>query len=146
MRTQWMMQLVGNWAGDDGWLFRHSDQIRKFNYIGDTSWVHGKVVGKRAEGVHRIVDLEVWIENQRDEVTAPGQASVLLPSREAGPGHRAARRHRRLQARPHGHGLLRGGGVGVGVRRKTCHEMLLLPPFLLYCHNKLKMPFLERLA
>ena len=80
-----MMQLVGNWAGDDGWLFRHSDQIRKFNYIGDTSWVHGKVVGKRVDGVHRIVDLEVWIENQRGEVTAPGQASVLLPSREAGP-------------------------------------------------------------
>ena len=85
MRTQWMMQLVGNWAGDDGWLFRHSDQIREFNYIGDTSWVHGKVVAKRVDGVHRVADLEVWIENQRGEVTAPGQASVVLPSREAGP-------------------------------------------------------------
>ena len=80
-----MMQLVGNWMGDDGWLFRHSDQIRKFNYIGDTSWVHGKVVGKRLEGIHHMVDLELWIENQRGELSAPGQATTILPSRDAGP-------------------------------------------------------------
>ena len=30
------------------------------------------------------VDLEVWGENQRGEVTTPGHATVLLPSREHG--------------------------------------------------------------
>jgi hypothetical protein len=30
------------------------------------------------------VDLELWGTNQRDELTTPGHASVLLPSRERG--------------------------------------------------------------
>lgn len=84
MRSQWMMNLATNWMGDDAWLFKTSDQIRKFNYIGDTSWIHGKVVKKYKEGPHSMVDLELWIENQRDEVTAPGQATIILPSREGG--------------------------------------------------------------
>jgi len=28
------------------------------------------------------VDLEIWAENQRGQVTAPGQATVMLPSRD----------------------------------------------------------------
>jgi hypothetical protein len=31
------------------------------------------------------VDLEIWGENQRGEITCPGHATVLLPSRERGP-------------------------------------------------------------
>ena len=32
-----------------------------------------------------MVDLELWAENQRGEVTAPGDATIILPSREHGP-------------------------------------------------------------
>ena len=28
------------------------------------------------------MDLEIWAENQRGEITAPGQATVMLPSRD----------------------------------------------------------------
>ena len=28
------------------------------------------------------MDLEIWAENQRGEVTAPGYATVMLPSRD----------------------------------------------------------------
>ena len=31
------------------------------------------------------MDLELWIENQREEITTPATATVLLPSKEAGP-------------------------------------------------------------
>ncbi len=85
MRTHWMVNLITSWMGDDAWLYRQSDQIRRFNYTGDTSWVHAKIVRKRIEGKHRMADLEVWVENQRGEITAPGTATVILPSREAGP-------------------------------------------------------------
>ncbi|MBI3744109.1 MAG: MaoC family dehydratase N-terminal domain-containing protein [Chloroflexi bacterium] len=85
MRTHWMNNLVTNWMGDEGWLFKHSDQIRRFNFMGDTSWVRGKVVAKRHEGKRCFVDLELWIENQRGETSAPGQATVILPSRQHGP-------------------------------------------------------------
>jgi hypothetical protein len=38
-----------------------------------------------ADGDRPAVDLEVWGENQRGVVTTPGNATVLLPSREHGP-------------------------------------------------------------
>ena len=40
------------------------------------------MVGNRIEDEAPLVDLEIWAENQRGEVTAPGQATVMLPSRD----------------------------------------------------------------
>ncbi|MCH8284408.1 MAG: MaoC family dehydratase N-terminal domain-containing protein [Chloroflexi bacterium] len=85
MRTHWLSNALTNWMGDDAWLYKFSDQTRKFNFQGDTSWIHGKVAKKYVDGPHRCVDLELWIENQRDEITTPATATVLLPSKEAGP-------------------------------------------------------------
>ena len=85
MRTSWIIHYCTNWMGDDGFLWKQSDQTRKFNFHGDTQWVRAKVSGKRREGDLNVVDLEVWCENQRGEVATPGTASVLLPSRERGP-------------------------------------------------------------
>ena len=54
--------------------------------MGDTQWLGGRVVRKYlAEGDRPAVDLELWARNQRDEVTTPGTATILLPSREHGP-------------------------------------------------------------
>ena len=84
MRTNWLTNAITNWMGDDAWLFKFSDQTRRFNYQGDTSWIHGKVAKKYEEGAWRLVDLELWIENQREEITTPATATIILPSRERG--------------------------------------------------------------
>ena len=86
MRNAWMCHLIINWMGDDGWLWKMSDQFRAFNYYGDTTWVKGSVTGKDVtpEGRH-VVDLEVRCENQRGVVSAPGTARVILPSKTHGP-------------------------------------------------------------
>jgi hypothetical protein len=48
--------------------------------------MRGRVVRKHlAEGDRPAVDLEVRGVNQRGEVTTPGHATILLPSRERGP-------------------------------------------------------------
>jgi hypothetical protein len=71
--------------GDDAWLWKLDCQFRKFNYVGDTHWMRGRVVRKYlADGDRPAVDLDVWGENQRGENTTPGHASILLPSRERG--------------------------------------------------------------
>jgi acyl dehydratase len=85
VRTSWIIHYLTNWMGDDGFLWKQSDEARKFNYHGDTTWVRGKVLSKRQEGERNIVELEVWCENQRGEVSSPGSGTVLLPSRERGP-------------------------------------------------------------
>ena len=82
MRTAWIVHYLTNWIGDDGYVLSESDQTRKFNYHGDVQWVKAKVLGKRHEGNQNLVDLEVWCENQRGEIATPGEATVLLPSRE----------------------------------------------------------------
>ncbi len=85
MRTTWATQFCTNWMGDSGWLWKLSDQIRKFNFHGDTTWFKGKVKAKRVEDKRCTVEVEIWGENQRKEVTAPAQATIILPSREHGP-------------------------------------------------------------
>ena len=48
--------------------------------------MRGEVVRKYlADGDHPAVDLEIRGENQRGDVTCPGHATILLPSREHGP-------------------------------------------------------------
>lgn len=84
-RVAWMAHLVTDWVGDDGWMRKLSVQFRKFNYVGDTTWLRGKVVRKYVEAGESRVDLELWAEDQRGRQTTIGQAVAQLPSRERGP-------------------------------------------------------------
>jgi len=81
-RMSWMTSLVSNWMGDAAFLKRIRGEIRKFNIVGDTTWLKGKVARKYAKDGYALVDLEIWAENQRREITAPGIATVMLPSRD----------------------------------------------------------------
>jgi acyl dehydratase len=83
MRETWLCHIITDWMGDDGWLWKLRCEHRKFNYIGDVTWVRGKVVDKVQQDGRNEVHLEVWCENQRGETTTPGTAVVLLPSRGA---------------------------------------------------------------
>ena len=84
-RECWLTHYLTDWMGDDGWLVRQHDEMRKFNYIGDTHIITGEVVAKRVVDHNCLVDIEFRATNQRGEVTAPATATVALPSREHGP-------------------------------------------------------------
>ena len=83
-RQCWFYHHVADWAGDDACIVAMEDSIRKFNYMGDTQFLSGAVVGKREEGGQKLVDLELHMINQRDTETAYGTATVALPSRSDG--------------------------------------------------------------
>lgn len=82
-RNSWIMQAMTNWVGDDGWLKALYCEYRRFNIYGDTQWVKGKVTNKFIKDGEHLVALDIWAENQRGEVTAPGKALAILPSRQA---------------------------------------------------------------
>ena len=85
MREAWLIHLCTNWMGDDAWLWKLDCEFRRFNFVGDTHWMAGRVVRKYlADGDRPAVDLELEGRNQRGELTTPGHASILLPSRERG--------------------------------------------------------------
>jgi acyl dehydratase len=85
MRETWLIHLCTDWMGDDGWLWKLDCEFRRFNYVGDTQWLRGRVARKYlAAGDRPAVDLDLEAVNQRGELTTPGHATVLLPSREHG--------------------------------------------------------------
>jgi hypothetical protein len=77
-----MASLVTNWMGDAAFLKRVRTEMRRFNTMGDSTWCKGRVSRKYIKDGHALVDLEIWGENQRGEVTTPGLATVILPSRD----------------------------------------------------------------
>jgi acyl dehydratase len=86
MRETWLIHLCTDWMGDDAWLWKLDCEFRLFNYVGDTQWVRGTVARRYLAGGDRpAVDLDLACVNQRGEVTTPGHATVLLPSRATGP-------------------------------------------------------------
>jgi len=86
MRETWLIHLCTDWMGDDGWLWRLDCEFRRFNYVGDTQWLRGTVTRRYvADGGRPAVDLDLRAENQRGELTTPGHATILLPSRAHGP-------------------------------------------------------------
>jgi acyl dehydratase len=80
MRTNWTGHLITNWMGDDAWISRLSTRIRRFNYVGDTQWMRGRVESVDAASVPAEAKLVLEAVNQRGETTCQGTATVLLSS------------------------------------------------------------------
>ncbi len=81
-RQGWLIHLLTNWIGDDGWLKRNRAEYRKFVYLSDVVWLKGKVTRKYVDDEGEpCVDIETTAYNQRGEDTMPGSATVVLPSR-----------------------------------------------------------------
>lgn len=85
MRENYLFRYLSDWAGDEGWIVRQYDEIRKFNYMGDTQFITGEVIGKREERGMQLVDLKVIMTNQRGEETVRCEATIALPGRSQGP-------------------------------------------------------------
>lgn len=77
MRTNWAVHLLTNWMGDDAWISRLSTRIRRFNYVGDTQWLGGRVESVE-QGATSRVEVSIEAVNQRGEVTCEGRATVLV--------------------------------------------------------------------
>ncbi len=84
-RNAWRNMILTNWVGDDGFLWKSRAELRGLNQEGDITWCKARVARKYLDNGHCCVDLDSWCENQRQEVTMPGSATVILPSRDRGP-------------------------------------------------------------
>ncbi len=74
-------RLLWDWMGDDGWIRKFKMEMRRPNIPGDTMTVKGKVSGKYIKDGEHIVECEVWAENQREGLTTPTQATLVIPSK-----------------------------------------------------------------
>ena len=83
-RACWFATAITNWMGDDAVLKRLRMEARMFNCQGDTTFIGGTVVKKYVKDRCALVDVEMKGVNQRGELTSPGFATVMLPSRDIG--------------------------------------------------------------
>ena len=81
MRESYLWHYLNDWAGDDGVITHVHDEIRKFNYMGDTQTITGEVTGKREEGGQNLIDVKVQFTNQRGDETVRATATIALPKK-----------------------------------------------------------------
>lgn len=80
-----LAQLLQDWAGPGGWVWKIRFQYRGQDLAGDVITASGTVTGKREAPAYGLVDCDVWIKNSRDETSTEGSAVVVLPRRGGGP-------------------------------------------------------------
>lgn len=83
-RISWAQHMLVNWFGDHGFLHKLDVAVRRPNLVGDTIWWRGTVTGKTVRDGHALVELAVTATNQQQQLSADGNAVVILPSRELG--------------------------------------------------------------
>jgi len=83
MNTGWiqaaLVRVITDWMGDAGFLRRLKFEMRRQHRPGDVVTGRARVVAKHERSA--AVELEVWLENEREGVATPGEATVLLPRR-----------------------------------------------------------------
>ena len=85
LKQQFITQIVKDWAGRDGWVWKVGFQFRAMNTVGDTLHVWGKVKSTERLQDYGLVVVELGIVNQDGKENTPGQATVALPFRGGKP-------------------------------------------------------------
>ncbi len=76
-----LIQLVTDWVGESGWLWRIRFQFRGMNVPGETLTAWGSVTSVQPRGAYGIANLEIGLRNQHGTDGTPGSATVVLPRR-----------------------------------------------------------------
>ena len=84
-KQQYLVQLLKDWAGLSGWIWKLSYQFRAMNLVGEKLTIWGKVTALRKAPDFGLVDLDMGILNQEGKESTPGKATVALPFRAGKP-------------------------------------------------------------
>tara|TARA_Y100000588_G_scaffold383675_1_gene473494 strand:- start:4382 stop:4831 length:450 start_codon:yes stop_codon:yes gene_type:complete len=79
LKSGFLAQLITDWVGDGGRLWKLEIQYRKPDFHGEPMYCMGKVISKYVDGDHYLVECDVWIENSSGEKTVFGTAIVGIP-------------------------------------------------------------------
>ena len=76
LQGDWLSQTVTNWIRNDGSLLEFSYTNRRASYLGETLSAGGEITSIGPDT--NIVVLHLYIKNERDEITTPGNAKVKI--------------------------------------------------------------------
>jgi acyl dehydratase len=78
LQWSYLHNVLRGWLGDDGRIVAMGVQFRAPNTKGMTVTAHATVTGIREEAGKKLIDLEVWTDDQDGNKLAPGTATVEL--------------------------------------------------------------------
>jgi acyl dehydratase len=81
LRFTYLHNMLRDWIGIHGDIKVVSVQHRGMNFKNDVLTCKGKILKKYEKDGQCLLDLEVWVENQKGERVSPGTATVALPSK-----------------------------------------------------------------
>jgi acyl dehydratase len=84
LKQQFLVQMLRDWAGADGRVWKMSFQFRGMNVAGETLTAWARVKSMTTESTHGLVELEIGIRNEKGMESTPGSAVIALPL-EKGP-------------------------------------------------------------
>ncbi|MDO9100494.1 MAG: acyl dehydratase, partial [Caldisericota bacterium] len=76
LKQQFMVQMVKDWAGREGWVWKVSFQFRAMNSVGETLHVWGRVKSTERLQDYGLVVLDLGIVNQDGKESTPGEATL----------------------------------------------------------------------
>ena len=76
LQGDWLTQVALNWAGDDGELLSFEYSNRRASYLGERLCTGGTVTA--VDTAAGLVYMDLFVKNERGEVTSPGKAVVKL--------------------------------------------------------------------
>lgn len=81
LKCAFLGQLLSDWVGLKGDIKKFGCNYRGMDIPGDVLTGRGKVTNKYVKDGENLVELEIWLENQKGQVSTPGTAIVALQSR-----------------------------------------------------------------
>ena len=85
LKQQYIVQLLKDWVGPGGWMWKVGFQFRAMNLAGETLSIWAKVTAKREGPGYGLADLELGITNDAGKESTPGSATIAVPHRGGEP-------------------------------------------------------------
>ena len=84
LKNAFLGHLLQAWVAPLGRITRYGCSYRGMDYPGEDLRCRGKITEVTTHNAEHVAELDIWIENPRGEITTPGSAVVVLPSRTKG--------------------------------------------------------------
>ena len=80
LQWSYLHNVLRQWLGDDGKIERLSCTFRGANVKDQTVTARGRITAVSERDGRRVVELDVWTENEAGAPLAPGTARVSIPA------------------------------------------------------------------
>ena len=85
LKQQLIAQLLKDWAGPTGWVWKVRFQFRAMNLVGERLDIWSRITGTERRADYGLVEMELGIRNENGMESTPGSATVALPFRGGKP-------------------------------------------------------------